>query len=1140
MMSHCKRFVTAIAFLVFLASGALSAGSIPRDLLVKLKPSVDSLEGIARVVVGLGKIVGREDRSGMYRVRLLPGKTVEAAMIALRKRASVLQVKAVPPPPPYLGFNPNSVSSIEHRIEEIEAMPESPSKPDADALQAYLYYVKQRAFPYDTIDWAAMQRAAQHRDKMPAVGRTGAAKSAGSSFGPWEFVGPNNLDIPYRVYYGIRPLSGRINAIAYDPVTPTTIYLCGATGGFWKSTDHGVTWTCLADTWEKMPTQSVAIDPSNTSTIYVGTGDFHGSSGYSMGIMKSTDGGATWTNQGRSLFGDTAISRVVVDPERTQTITVTSGRGAAGYGMVYRSTDGGQTWNTAVNVPAVWCGVAYGTLSAGVRTYYAVAGGNGGEIYRSTDGGVTWTAAAKPSGANLDGTVDVAASQVDPSTVYLLSTGDEKIYKSTDKGNTWTDITGSFPGGYNWSQGWYDYHITTGKWGTSDVVYVGLIDIVYSPDGGTTWISMGGPTYSDSAITHNDQHSLAVNPLNPDEVLVGNDGGIFLYTYDPGSATWSSSGLNRALGVTQFYRASWHPTDPNNIIGGTQDNATPESSGDILNWNCVGGGDGGGCAINPVNPLLQYCTVYNLGVYRTADNWATTDYISPDIGNDNAPFVSALTIDPSNPRYVYGGTNYLYRWDENTQAWESRLGGQNLSDGVVNTIAVAPSNGNVIYVGTTDGKVWRTADAGATWSEIDSGLPSRSISIVSVNRTNPNELLVGLSGTGSNHVWRCPDTSASVRTWTPLDGSGVSGLPDIPVDGIVRDYKDNTGTLYVATDVGVFMTSTGGLSWGNATAPLGLPNVQVNDIGLTPGTGYLFAATWGRGMWRVKLPPEIDLKGLTVAPNAIVGGGTAQGTVTIDVEAPPGGVRVNLKSDNRVATPPPYVLVPSGQTSVGFTIRTSSTQAPNLADITATYSGTTQSATLSVNPPGILSLTVNPTSVPGGTPSTGTVTLGAPAPTGGTVVTLAVDNTSVAKVDWGLLIPAGQTAGQFAITTYPVGVSALVTVRAASPGPTKYATLTVSPVLAVAKVSIVPGTVRGGGQATGTVTLTLPAPTDLTVTLSSSNTAVATVPATVVIRKGAKSAGFTVSTLKLKAQKTVKITAAYGSSSQSGQLVVNP
>lgn len=1119
---------------------AFAAISSAADFWVTPKKSNFGIENMAKAVSQVGKVVGRDDRHGRYRVRVENSVSDVEAIKKLSRIASVSKVTIAEPARESKSLNLGSASTMQRRLTYLKTIPKA-KRPKTAYLEAWLHYTKQRAFPYDTIDWSAIQQGSVHRESMAPASLYGKSaspsrKTMGNSFGPWEFVGPKNLDIPYRVYYGIRPLSGRVNAIAYHPSDSKTFYLAGATGGLWKTIDKGETWTALGDAWEKMPVGAIAVDPKTPTTVYAGTGDFHGGSGYSLGIMKSTDGGSTWTNYGRAQFGNVAVSQVLVDPDNTSIVTVTTGRGAAYNGKVYRSTDGGETWNTAINVSAPWSDADFGAKSGASRTYYAAAEGR---IYRSTDNGANWSSVALPSGASFGGTVDVAASKLDPATVYVLSCGDEKIFKSTNRGDTWTDITGSFPGDYNWSQSWYDYHITTGKRGSNDLVYVGLIDIVYSPDGGTTWATIGGPTYSNSAITHNDQHSLGINPSNDNEVLVGNDGGIFLYTWS--GSSWTSKGLNKAIGITQFYQADWHPSDPAWMIGGTQDNATPMANGDINNWSNVGGGDGGFCAINQSNPNNQYTTSQGLGLYSTEDAWNSTNYISPDTGSDNVAFIAPIELDQKTPKYLYAGTNYLYRWDNSSKTWTNHLGNQKFTNDTVSVIRVAPSDSTRIYVGTGDGSLWMSTNSGTNWTNITDSLPRRYISSISINRANPADVLVGFSGTGTGHLYQCANTSAASRTWSDKSSAGVNGLPDVPLNCVTRDYTSYETMWFVGTDVGVFMTTDGGSTWGNATGPLGLPNVQVNAIGVSPGTGYLYAATWGRGMWRLELPTaNIPVTALTLSPTKVAGGTNAIGTVTIGSPAFPGGTKVTLASSNKSAASVPItVKVASGQTSATFTVTTKKVTAPQTTTITATIKDSTQSADLSVNPAGLMRVWTEPTTVDGGTTITGYVELGMDAPEGGAVVRVAVDKTKAATVNWQVVIPEGESIASFPITTLPVVQTTSVSLRAAFPGPTRYASFTVTPPLALSAVSVAPATLKGGVAATGTVTLNTIAKTDTVVQLNSSMTGVATVPASVTILAGQTSATFTVSTVRVTSNKKVTLTASYGGKSKTVVLKVN-
>ncbi len=742
-------------------------------------------------------------------------------------------------------------AKVENRIER-------PPLPEADYKRSFEEWLEERAYPNKDIDIENWSRAAAHRDAMPVL-----SPSPKDGVDSWQLMGPVNLPVPYRIYYGQGTTSGRINDVAFDPNNPGVYYLAAATGGIWKTTNGGETWIPLSDNWPSLATNSVVVHPTNSDIVFAGTGDFNGSYPYSFGLRKSIDGGQTWTTIGGSLFGDLAIRRIMIDPDNTNRMVLTTGKGASYWGYLYRSLDGGETWSVSLNTFAAWTDVEYSApYENGGRWYYASGLDNGGQVWRSGDRGATWTKLTTPLPTSFQGSVEIATSKVERATVYLLAGQPRKIYKSTNAGANWTDITAGFPNGnnnYNWSQHSYDFYIETSyrmEGGSPvDVIYVGLIDIAQSRDGGSTWQSIG-QTYTSNALTHNDQHVLRVNPNNPDQLLVGNDGGVYMLNYNPSNNTWSfDTSLSKFLGVTQFYKSDFHPTNMSRMIGGTQDNATPASTGDLQNWRNVGGGDGGFCAIRSDNANVQYATSQNLGVYRTTNNWSSSTSISPSTGSDRKAFIAPIVLRPDNQNFLFAGTNYLWRYSQSANSWTARLGGQELSvSGTVRTIAVAPTDGSTIYTGSNQGEVWMTRDGGATWKQINGGspgLPNRFIRHIVVHPSNPTKVFVAVSGTGTHHVWRCENTDAVTRVWSSLDGAGPTGLPDIPAQAIALHPVSPDKSMYVATDVGVFFTQNGGESWMNATAPLGLPNVQVNDLKFMPGQKSLYAATWGRGIWRL-------------------------------------------------------------------------------------------------------------------------------------------------------------------------------------------------------------------------------------------------------------------------------------------------
>ncbi len=868
---------------------------------------------------------------------------------------------------------------------------EDPKEEDGtDWLQAYRFYIKQRAYPNDKVDWGAIRRAAKKRNALPPAhlrpvsstptntGKPGGSgpvspgesspssrSSLSAPLSPggskWEFIGPKNLAVPYQIYYGQGATSGRVNAVAFTtPVkgqpdtTANTIYAGSAGGGVWKSANGGATWTPLSDGWPSLAVSSIAVDPTNPNKVYVGTGDFQGYGVYPFGMMRSTNGGATWTNSGQDQFGTTSVSHVVVDPESPNIVTVSTGHGIDFLGYVWRSTDSGATWTMAFNSPNAWSGL---TISApdslGNRIYYAAAPG---EIKSSGDRGVNWTTVNLPSGASLPTYPDIATSKTDPNTVYLLSPGDQNILKSTDAGTTWTDITGAFPGGYNYSQGYYDFHITTSSLvdrfkKVQDAVYVGLIDVDQSPNGGGLWRSMG-LSYTDQAITHNDQHAMAVNPRNPNDMLVGNDGGLYRLTYNPTRDTWSfDTSPNKTLGITQFYHAAFHPYDASKMLGGTQDNATPISFGDLGNWKNVAGGDGGFAEIHPLAPNVQYATVYFGTTIRTTNGWNSSFQLNT--GSGFTGFFAPIAVDTQDSSVLYWGSDtvWKYKFANNGGYTLSQLTPTLSNLGVMSYIAVSPSDSNRIYAASDVGELFMTTDGGKKWTEIDQGtpsLPNRYITSVTVDPDNPSRVIVTVSGTGSSHVWRCDDAAAKNRSWTDVS----SGLPDVPANTVALDMTDSANTYYVGTDVGAFVTQNGGSSWSDLSQPLGLPNVQVNELRTVYGTGYLNAATYGRGMWRIRIAnPIAPVTSITTIPTTAHGGATVTISITLLSPAPLGGQVVNLQSSNLAVFPvPASVPVVAGFNIKQLPVATAKVTKNTTVTITATAGGKSRSTKLLITP----------------------------------------------------------------------------------------------------------------------------------------------------------------------------------------------
>jgi hypothetical protein len=774
-------------------------------------------------------------------------------------------------PKPAEEFNLRSVKSLTKEIERLESNKETKNSEATDFYEALKERIYIKSFPNDTPNEDQYFRASAQARLMPRAKFGRIVPVAGEP--RWEFIGPQALTVPYNTYYGPNgcALNGRIGGLAFDSKVSSTMYMSAPAGGIWKTVNSGATWTAIGDHFPSPYVSVIGVHPKFNNIVIAGLGDKDGGAGTGNGIMRSEDGGASWVNI--VLRTGTSASKVLFDPDNSSTVFVSM----AGGGGLFRSTNQGFSFTNILVGGNAFANITDLTVSQpdglGNRIYAAQVRNAG--LYLSFDNGLTWTVSNEPAGALNSAVSHIDFSHVTSNRIYYINNGLRQIHQGDITGTvvTWTDITGNFPMGlpvsatYNWSQSSYDNYLRVAAHTVNsvkkDFLYVGLITVA-SWDG-TNWTDIG-QTYSSSAKTHNDQHCMEVFPGDETKLVAGNDGGVWPLTYTPPAGanpqSWAFNITSSStLGITMFYTGAYHPTDATKMMGGTQDNASPVSTGNLNAWVNRTGGDGMGCAVNPVNPLVWYGSAQNNGLYRTSNGWTSQSSFSPPggWGTDAIPFVTRMAVDPTTPNPLYVATNYLWRYNPGPATWDARLGNINLcpGGGTVLAISVAPSNANVLYAGTTNGDLWRSGDAGATWVKLDDisspVVPARSITRVSVHPTNPNDILITLSGSGTSHIWRIADTTLAVPVLTTFNGSGVGQLPDSPTNWVTRDDVAPATTWYVATDVGVFMTTNGGTSWSNATEPLGLPVCEVSRVDWIPGTGYLNAATYGRGMWRIRI-----------------------------------------------------------------------------------------------------------------------------------------------------------------------------------------------------------------------------------------------------------------------------------------------
>jgi photosystem II stability/assembly factor-like uncharacterized protein len=733
------------------------------------------------------------------------------------------------------------------------------------------WFYRQRAYPHTYVPAGAHRRALRQLDQMLATEQASRAmfplSTAPATNPAWIFIGPQPIQTPYSAPI----VSGRVTALAIDPSNVNTVYLGGAQGGLWKTTNGGNTWTPLTDTQASTAVGSVALDPSNSSIIYVGTGEenFSGDSYYGAGILKSTDGGASWTQicgpfcgpvGPDSYYGGGAhIGGLAVHPTNGQILLAAVA--LLSQDGVYRSVDGGNHWTrvlsgnpaNSVLFDPINGNIAYASLGN------AFSGGAEG-VFKSTDGGQTWSAANGTGGNILDltnaGRIALAMARSNSLTLYAgianVNTGDlAGFYKTTDGGTNWTRLTATPD--YCTPQCGYDNVIAVQPT-NQNVVFAGgafTTTLVRSLDGGITWATL--QSAQNFGFLHADMHALSFSS-DGNTLYLGNDGGAYVTTQitatDP-----TFTALNSTLGITQFYPGlSIHPINANTAIGGTQDNGSVIYSG-AQTWNDVVCGDGGYTAIDFVSPATMYAACQRFNIFKSTANGGFGSWNAALNGINTADrvlFIPPLVMDPSNPQILYFGTYRVYRTANGASNWiaiSPDLTGGDPFFGVISTIAVAPNNSNTVYVGTLDSRVQVTTNAGGgspTWTNVSAGLPPRSVTHLAVDPTSSTTAYVAFSGfTGFGdslgHVFK---TINGGTTWIDIS----SDLPNTPVNFLVID-PDSPSRLFVATDVGVFYSTTAGGSWTSLVN--GLPRVAVLGLTLHRSSGTLRASTHGRGAWDI-------------------------------------------------------------------------------------------------------------------------------------------------------------------------------------------------------------------------------------------------------------------------------------------------
>ncbi len=680
--------------------------------------------------------------------------------------------------------------------------------------------------------------------------------------------------------------SGRVADIVVNPDNFNEYYVAIASGGVWKTTNHGVSYQPIFDGEGSYSVGCITMDPNQSSTIWVGTGENNNqrSVGYGDGIYKSTDAGKSWKHMG--LKDSEHISKIIVDPRNSDVIYV------AAYGPlwsdggdrgIYKSMDGGENWERIkfisdktgaadlimdpTNPDILYA--AFHQRRRHVFTY--IGGGKESALYKTTDGGKTWKESQSGLPKGKMGRIGLAVSPVDANVLYAIveAEGDAQgFFRSTNKGATWEKRSKYSTSGNYYQEIYCDPHDV-------DKVFSMATWLHHTENGGKTFVQTG------ETNKHVDNHCIWINPTNTDHWIVGCDGGIY-ETYDH-AKTWE---YKANLPITQFYKVSIDYDTPfYNVFGGTQDNnsqAGPSrtiNNAGILNsdWYITVGGDGYETQVDPTNPNIIYAQWQYGGLIRYDRQSGERIGIKPQPGKGEAAFRwnwdSPLLISAHDPKTLFFCANKVFKTEDRGNSWKAispdltrqidrnklKVMGEVQSPDVVmknksttiygNIVAFdqSPIDANLLYAGTDDGLIQVSEDGGATWNKKEnfSGVPKLTyVNMLWASQHDKNAVYA----TFNNH--KRGDFKPYVMKSTDRGNSWTAMQNDLPERGtvysIAEDHVDSN-LLFAGTEFGCFVSVNGGKNWVELSA--GLPTICIRDMAIQKRENDLVLGTFGRGFY---------------------------------------------------------------------------------------------------------------------------------------------------------------------------------------------------------------------------------------------------------------------------------------------------
>jgi photosystem II stability/assembly factor-like uncharacterized protein len=673
-------------------------------------------------------------------------------------------------------------------------------------------------------------------EAVPKSVLDGTSQLAPGSSLAWSFIGPRPLAGDY--WAGGGSSGGRFVGIACHPTNPSVAYGASASGGIWKTTDAGVSWTPVSDQAPILNHGAIALDKDHPDVIWAGTGEYTVDSN-GAGVLRSRDGGQTWEQLGAAAFGTAQCSGIAVVSSKDPLVpAAVHWTGSLGYRV---SRDGGQTWTPGSSVSGDCSSLAVHPTDPNI--VYVARYGNG--IYKSTNAGATFlklSGGLPTTGLNR---IVLAIAPSEPSTLLALfiksNGGLLGLYRTTDAGTSWALIPGvpDFP----YPQGWYDASISIDP-ANPNHYFGGGVDtysvagIVESNDAGATWTNIS----SSGGRIHPDHHWTA---WGADGIpWFAHDGGISRRV----NGAWQNRSGN--LGAVQIYAIDQHDTLSNTIVIGTQDAGSARKTNTSATFTQSVGGDGGFCETDPLTSSTSWATYVYLDVYRCFNTSSWTNITGP-WSADTRDWISPIALDLSSPNTLYAGSNRVWR---NTAAatgasWTAISTTSVASSGTISCIAPVPGMPGHLWVANSRGGVFRTTDEGATWLTARNP-DSIAITALSPMPGNPSAAYITRRTTTGSRVLR----TSNGTTWQSVTGSLPSGLT---TQCMAIDWARGVPGMVIGAGSGVYASFDDGVSWTRSGAPL--PNVNTSQLQIDAGDRTVLLATYGRGAWRSILPAVEDI-----------------------------------------------------------------------------------------------------------------------------------------------------------------------------------------------------------------------------------------------------------------------------------------